>query len=83
MPMRYHGSYAVRMIEEYEEQERKHTENVKMQGRMFWLTLTIALLTLVQAGLVKLPPLFDFTSESSVPKSGITNHSSGTPNGAP
>lgn len=28
---------ALRTIEEYEEQERKHTENVKMQWRMFWL----------------------------------------------
>lgn len=75
--------HAVRAIEEYEEQERKHTENVKIQGRMFWLTLAIALLTLVQAGLVKLPPLFDFTSESTIPKSDTTSHSSGTPNSAP
>lgn len=53
--------HALRVIEEFEEQERKHTENVKMQWRMFGLTLAIALLTLVQAGLVKLPALLDFT----------------------
>jgi hypothetical protein len=54
---------ALRTIEEYEEQERKHTESVKMQWRMFWLTLAIAVLTFVQAGVVKLPALIDFTSK--------------------
>ncbi len=52
---------ALRAIEEYEEQERKHTANVKMQRRMFWLTLVIAALTIVQAGLVKIPTLLDLT----------------------
>lgn len=59
--------FALRAIEEYEEQERKHTENVKMQWRTFWLTLAIAALTVVQAGIVKLPALLDWTaSECSV-----------------
>lgn len=53
---------ALRAIEEYEEQERKHTENVKMQWRTFWLALAVAALTVVQTGLVKLPALLDFTS---------------------
>ncbi|WP_188419597.1 hypothetical protein [Oxalicibacterium solurbis] len=53
--------HAIRGIEEYEEQERKHVESVKIQRRMFWLTLVIALLTLVQAGLIKLPALLDVT----------------------
>lgn len=53
--------FALRAIEEYEEQERKHTENVKMQRRTFWLTVAIAALTAVQAGIVKLPALFDWT----------------------
>ncbi len=53
--------FALRAIEEYEEQERKHTENVKMQWRTFWLAVAVAALTLVQAGLVKLPALVDFT----------------------
>lgn len=51
----------VAAIELYEEQERKHGESISTQRRMFWLTIVIALLTLVQAGLVKLPPLLDFT----------------------
>lgn len=53
---------ALRAIGEYEEQERKHTENVKMQWRTFWLALAVAALTVVQAGLIKLPVLLDFTS---------------------
>ncbi|MGY0557496.1 hypothetical protein [Lysobacter sp. A421] len=51
----------VAAIELYEEQERKHGESISTQRRMFWLTIIIALLTLVQAGLVKLPPLLDLT----------------------
>ena len=51
----------VAAIELYEEQERKHGESISSQRRMFGLTLVIALLTLVQAGLVKLAPLLDFT----------------------
>lgn len=52
---------ALRAIEEYEEQERKHTENVKMQWRTFWVAVAVAALTLVQTGLVKLPTILDFT----------------------
>lgn len=57
--------YALRSIEEFEEQERKHTENVKIQRGMFGLTLVIALLTAAQAGLFKLPTVLDFTSWSA------------------
>lgn len=52
---------ALRTIEEYEEQERKHRENVIIQRGMLLLTFVIALLTLVQSGLIKLPPLYDGT----------------------
>lgn len=48
-------------IEEYEEQERKHTESVKVQRWAFWVTVAIAGLTLVQAGLVKLPTFLDLS----------------------
>jgi len=53
--------HALRALEEYEEQERKHTENVKMQRRTFWLAVVVAALTVVQAGLIKLPAILDFT----------------------
>lgn len=52
---------ALKAIEVYEEQERKHTENVKVQRKMFWLTLAIVLLTAAQAGLFKLPTLIDLS----------------------
>lgn len=55
--------HGVAAIELYEEQERKHGESISTQRRMFWLTIVIALLTLVQAGLVKLPPLLDLTKQ--------------------
>jgi hypothetical protein len=53
---------ALKAIEIYEEQERKHTENVKIQRRMLWLTAAIVLLTAAQAGLYKLPTLLDLSS---------------------
>ncbi len=53
---------ALKVIEVYEEQERKHTENVKIQRRMLWLTVAIVLLTAAQAGLYKLPTLLDLSS---------------------
>ena len=53
--------HALRAIEEYEEQERKHTENVKIQSRTLKVAIAVAALTIVQAGLIKLPPLLDFS----------------------
>lgn len=55
--------FALRAIEESEEQERKHTENVKIQRRMVWLSAVIAALTVIQAGLVKLPAFLDWTTK--------------------
>ena len=51
----------VRALEEYEEQERKHAEGVRLQARALWVAVAIALLTVVQAGLIKLPAVIDFT----------------------
>lgn len=56
---------ALSAIEEYEEQERKHTENVKIQRRALWVAIAVAMLTVVQAGLVKLPPFLDFSPKKS------------------
>ena len=51
----------IESIEVYEEQERKHSENISTQKKMFFLTIVIAALTVVQAGLIKLPALLNFT----------------------
>lgn len=53
--------FALRSIEEDEEYERKHGENVRLQRGMFWLTVAIAAFTAIQAGLVRLPTLLDLT----------------------
>lgn len=57
---------ALRVIEEYEEQERKHAENVILQRRSLWVAVTIAALTSVQAGLVKLPLLIDLSGTKPI-----------------
>lgn len=54
--------YALKSVEEYEEQERRHTDNVKIQRWALALTLAIVLLTATQADLVKVPTFLDLTS---------------------
>lgn len=58
----YHlTGFALSLIEERSEQERKHKQGIKIQWLIALLTLVTALLTIVQSGLVKLNPLLDFT----------------------
>ena len=57
---------AITTIEKYEEEERRHAEQVRMQSRTLWLTLIIALLALVQANVIKLPTVFDFAVEETI-----------------
>ena len=52
---------AIRTMGKFEEEERRHVENVKMQKRMLWLTFVIALVALIQAGVIKLPTLLDLS----------------------
>lgn len=56
---------AIRTIEEHEEQEIKHRDALRMQRWVVFLTFLIVLLTLVQAGLVKLPPILDLSGQKS------------------
>jgi len=53
---------AISTIEKYEEEERRHTEAVKLQKRMFWLTILLLIVAIVQSGVIKLPTLLDFRS---------------------
>ncbi|EKF9846949.1 hypothetical protein O1D35_003649 [Vibrio cholerae] len=48
-------------IERYEEEERRHIEAVKLQKKMVFLTVVLAIIAVVQSGLVKLPVFMDFT----------------------
>lgn len=52
---------AISTIEKYEEDERRHTEAVKLQRKMFWITIVAVLFAIVQAGVIKLPTLIDFS----------------------
>lgn len=57
------SGHGIAAIERYEEEERKHSESISSQRRMLGLTLVIVLLTVVQAGLIKLPSLLDMTKQ--------------------
>lgn len=52
---------ALRLVEERSEQEGKHKQGIKIQWLIAVLAFVTALLTIVQAGLVKLNPLLDLT----------------------
>ena len=60
---------AISTIEKYEEEERRHTEAVKLQRKMFWLTLIAVLFAIVQSGLIKLPTVFDFSENPNIENS--------------
>lgn len=53
---------AISTIERYEEEERRHSEAVKLQRRMFWLALIALIFAFVQTGVVKLPTVLDFSN---------------------
>lgn len=52
---------AISTLERYEEEERRHIEAVKLQRRMVILTLILVVVGLLQADLIKLPTLIDFS----------------------
>lgn len=53
--------YALSLVEERSEQERKHKQSIKIQWLIALLAFVTAVLTVVQAGLIRLNPLLDFT----------------------
>jgi hypothetical protein len=53
--------HALSLVEERSEQERKHKQGIKIQWLIAILAFVTALLTIVQAGLIKLNPLLDLT----------------------
>ncbi|HNV88697.1 MAG TPA: hypothetical protein PKL53_07005 [Methylotenera sp.] len=52
---------AISTIEKYEEDERRHTEAVKLQKKMFWLTIIAVIFAIVQSGVIKLPTVVNFS----------------------
>lgn len=53
---------AFKLVEERSEQERRHRQGIKIQWFIAVLTLAAFVLALVQAGLIRLNPIIDFTS---------------------
>lgn len=56
---------AISTIEKYEEEERRHTEAVKLQWNMFWITLIAVIFTIVQSGVIKLPTIINWSETPS------------------
>jgi hypothetical protein len=54
--------FTLKAIEEYEEQERRHADNVKIQRWALLLTLGIVVFTAIQADILKIPTLLDLTA---------------------
>lgn len=52
---------ALSTLEKWEEEERRHTEAVKLQRKMFWLAIIALIFAVVQSGLIKLPTLINFS----------------------
>lgn len=53
--------HALSLVEERSEQERKHRQDINIQWLIALLAFMTAVLTIVQAGMVKLNPLLDLT----------------------
>ena len=53
---------AIETLERHEESEQRHTEAVKLQRKIFWLTFVAVILAVVQAGVIKLPTIMDWSS---------------------
>ena len=52
---------AINTVERYEEEERRHRDSTRMQRRIVWLTLLIALFALMQSDVVEIPTLVDLS----------------------
>lgn len=55
---------ALKTLEESEEQDRKHSANIRVQVLLALLAVVTSAAAVVQAGLVKLPPLVDWTEHA-------------------
>jgi hypothetical protein len=57
----YVTSNAIMTLAKYEEEERRHKNIVNLQKKMVLLTLILAFLAMVQAGIIKFPTLLDLS----------------------
>lgn len=54
---------AISTLEQYEEEERRHRATVNLQRLLVLLTFIIILVGLIQADVIKIPSIIDFTSD--------------------
>lgn len=59
---------AIVTLEHYEEDERRHTDNVKLQRKIATATIFLVLFAVIQSGVIKVPALIDFTKYFSQEK---------------
>lgn len=52
---------AIVTLEAYENEEEKHSENIRLQGILTFTTIVIMLLAAIQSGIIKIPTIFDLT----------------------
>jgi hypothetical protein len=52
---------AISTLEKYEEDERRHRNQIKLQLMMIFLTLILALIAIIQAEIIKIPTILDLT----------------------
>jgi hypothetical protein len=57
---------AISTLEKYEEEERRHTEAVKLQRKMFWIAIIALIFAVVQTGVIRLPTLMDLSNISII-----------------
>ena len=60
---------AISTLERYERDDEKHIISVKLQRKMLLLTFVILLVAVIQADIVKVPIIWDFTENSQTIKS--------------
>lgn len=65
---------AISTIEKYEEDERRHTEAVKLQRKIVVLNIFLLLVAIVQADVLKLPTLIDFSNNNSIKSNNSIKH---------
>lgn len=52
---------AIKSLREDEYAERRHRDSLSVQRKMLWITVLLVLASVIQAGLIKLGPVVDFT----------------------
>jgi len=72
---------AISTIEKYEEEERRHTDSIKIQRKMLYLTIVALVFATIQTGIIKIPTIYDFNDVLKKVKShnNLINRMENTP----